>query len=96
MTQARECLCECHKTEKLAIYGIFAALKMIDQFDIKRFGDIYTWYYYEKFQGYASDIRNEPTSYYPWEVIDLERQLLADLRLEDYCSLIYHAYENLG
>ena len=84
--QARECLCECHKAEKLAIYGVFAALKMIDQFDIQRFGDLYTWYYYEKFQGDASAISNDPYSYYPEEVISLEKQLLTDLRLEEIAA----------
>ena len=87
--QARECLCECHKVEKLAIYGVFAALKMIDQFHIQRFGDIYSWYYYEKFQRDASVISNEPYSSYNYqyeiseEIISLEKQILTDLRLEE-------------
>ena len=81
--QARECLCECHKKEKLAIYGVFTALKMIDQFDIQRFGDLYTWYYHEKFQGSPSDLANDPYVSNPDEVIDLEKQILSDLRFED-------------
>ena len=81
-SQARECLCECHKAEKLAIYGVFAALQMIDQFDIKRFGDVYTWYYYEQFQGDAAVMSTVPYSYFPDEVIAFEKLILADLRLE--------------
>ena len=82
-SQARECLCECHKAEKLAIYGVFTALKMIDQFDIKRFGDIYTWYYYEQFQAAPPVMSTWPYYYYNQaEVIALEKQILADLRLE--------------
>ena len=81
-SQARECLCECHKAEKLAIYGVFAALKMIDQFDIKRFGDVYTWYYYEKFQGTPAVMSTWPFTYNTEEVPALEKQILADLRLE--------------
>ena len=86
-SQATECLCECHKQEKLAIYGVFTALKMIDQFDIQRFGDLYTWYYHEKFQGSASDKSNDPEYLYvanPDEVINLEKQILSDLRLKEF------------
>lgn len=83
VTQARECLCECHKVEKLAIYGVFTALKMIDQFDIQRFGDIYLWYYYDQIDITIYDVYNYPYGNYPHEVIDFDKAILTDLRYKE-------------
>ena len=80
--QSTECLCECHKKEKLAIYGIFTALKMIDQFEFKRLGDLYTWYYYEKLSADPNVLSNYPYIEYMMsdELMNLEKEVLRDLR----------------
>ena len=44
------CSCECHKREKLMIYSLFSALKMMETFTISRLGDVYSWYYHDQVQ----------------------------------------------
>ena len=86
------CLCECHKTDKLAIYGIYASIKLVEkEINISRFGDLYTFYYYNTFQQYYDDVSapnvdDDPVAGYPKvdsligdEIKAFEKNVLADL-----------------
>ena len=76
------CTCECHKREKLMIYSLFAALKMMETFPIRRLGDVYSWYYHDQFQREPDHISTKPRSppHIGREIINFERDLLKDLR----------------
>ena len=83
-----ECLCECHKMDKVSIHNVYQTIKLMDKkVDIKYFGDIYTFYYHQivSIWGYY---------YYPYvnspylrfvdedigkEIDTFERQVLLDL-----------------
>ena len=45
-----ECFCECYKKDQLAIYDIFASLKLFENFEFQRGGDMFSWYYNKYFE----------------------------------------------
>ena len=68
--------------EKLAIYNIYQALLIIDNFKFKRGGDLYHWYYNDYFERLPYEIQNSPMTPDPIseEIISFEKDLLRDLR----------------
>ena len=41
-----QCLCDCHKMDKVAIYDVYYVLELLHKnVNIKRFGDVFTYYY---------------------------------------------------
>ena len=77
-----ECKCECDKKEKLAIQNLHSSLTMFDEFTIKRFGDLYAWYYGDQFVRNADDAAMGPKadSEISQEIIDFEKYVLKILR----------------
>ena len=88
-----QCRCECHKEDKVAIYNIYAAIQMIQKdLDIQRFGDIYTYYYYDAFRQHPKGVAS--TIYYTLvnqsladEINAFEREVLKELRY-DYLEFL--------
>ena len=88
-----QCRCECHKEDKVAIYNIYAAIQMIQKdLDIQRFGDIYTYYYYDAFRQHPAGVSS--TFSYPLvnqsladEINAFEREVLKELRY-DYLEFL--------
>ena len=86
ISTTNQCRCECHKEDKVAIYNIYAAIKMIQKdLDIQRFGDIYTYYYYDVFRQHPAGMSS--TFSYPLidqsladEINAFEREVLQELR----------------
>ena len=86
VSTTNQCRCECHKEDKVAIYNIYAAIQMIQKdLDIKRFGDIYTYYYYDVFRQHPAGVVS--TFSYPRvnqsiedEINAFEREVLKELR----------------
>ena len=86
MSTTNQCRCECHKEDKVAIYNIYASIQMIQKdLDIQRFGDIYTYYYYDAFRQHPAGVAS--TYSYPLlnqsnedEINAFEREILKELR----------------
>lgn len=86
ISTTNQCRCECHKEDKVAIYNIYAAIKMIQKdLDIQRFGDIYSYYYYDVFRQHPAGVSS--TYSYPLvnqsladEINAFEREVLKELR----------------
>ena len=78
----RVCHCECHNIEKLAIYNIYEAIRMVTSFDMQRGGDVYSWYYTDHFEQFPADIENQPRTSEPIseEIKNFEKALLHDIR----------------
>ena len=83
---SNKCMCECHKEDKVAIYSIFAAIEMIRKdVEVTRFGDVYTYFYYNAFHQHPEGIAS--TSTYPLvkkslgnEINSFEREVFKELR----------------
>ena len=81
-----KCMCECHKVDKVAIYNIYAVIKMtLKDLNIQRFGDVYTYYFYDVFRQHPAGISS--TFSYPLvnqsladEINAFEREFLRELR----------------
>ena len=81
-----KCICECHKEDKVAIYNIFAAIEMIKRdIEITRFGDIYTYFYYDAFHQHPAGIAS--TFSFPHvnddlkdEINSFEKEVFKELR----------------
>ena len=72
ISTTNQCRCECHKEDKVAIYNVYAAIQMIQKdLNIQRFGDIYTFYYYDAFRQHPAGVASSYS--YP-----LVNQSLAD------------------
>ena len=86
MSTSNKCICECHKEEKVAIYNIFAAIEMIKRnIEITRFGDVYTYFYYDAFHQHPAGIAS--TFSFPHvndklknEIISFEKEVFQELR----------------
>ena len=95
--QNSECLCECHKEEKLAVYDIFASLEMIENMDFERAGDLWSWYYNEFFERlpYESPSTPKVKREVSEEIRDFEKEILQNisntnvqLGLSDFVSIM--------
>ena len=76
------CKCECHKLEKLIIYNIYSSLKMIENFDIQRGGDLYSWFYNDEITRKPTDISFSPklNQELMEEINTFEKEILKKLR----------------
>ena len=77
--------------EKLAIYSIYTALKLIQNFEFKRGGDLYAWYLNEEFEVDPTDVfinqwltqtdhSASVTDEIAEEIIRFEKSILQDIR----------------
>ena len=86
ISTSNKCICECHKEDKVAIYNIFAAIEMIKRdIEITRFGDIYTYFYYDAFHQHPAGIAS--TFSFPHvnddlkdEINSFEKEVFKELR----------------
>ena len=54
------CLCECHKMDKVAIYNVYQSIKMLDEkLEIRRLGDVLKYYYHHTMERYYLSV-NDP------------------------------------
>ena len=79
---SRVCKCECEKREKLAVYSLFHSLKLMNSFSIKRFGDLFSWYYGDHFMRSPEDIDRAPKASLQVieEMLSLDRNVLREIR----------------
>ena len=83
----RECLCECYKLDKLAIYGIYNALAMLedDHFKFQRGGDMFAWYYNNIFDRGPAEVQAIPNvpNDIAEELLAFDRDILKDISEKD-------------
>ena len=69
-----QCLCECHKLDKVAIYDIYYGLDLLlKEIEIQQFGDVYNYFYevYVTVWNWGNSL--------PSDVLDFERSLMKEL-----------------
>ena len=77
--------CECHKKEKLAVYDIWASLRLIENMDFTRGGDVWSWYYNEFFESFPFMGASTPrvSKDIAKEMISFEKEILSNLSRKD-------------
>ena len=86
--EKNECYCECHKKSKLAIYGLYKALKMMEDFQFNRGGDMLLWYHGEYIEKTDEKGFNHLASSYEnfW---NFDKDILKDLSGKDSGISLY-------
>ena len=91
-----ECFCECYKMDQLAIYDIYFSLKLFENFDFTRGGDLLTWYYNEYIESAPDVAYTDPAA--PEDIVEevlkFEKEILKEISggldvrisLSDYIS----------
>lgn len=80
-----ECFCECYKKDQLAIYDIYSALKLYENFEFKRGGDMLAWYYNQYVETSPEVAWTTPAA--PPKIVDeittFEKQILKEISGEE-------------